>query len=191
MKVPLRFQITEYDCGTTSLINALSYLYEREEIPVSLLKMIYKYTLDVKGMTGVIGEGGTSRRALNKLARFIGQYAKQNDFDVTFNILRKGKVTEEAIRQCLKDGGCILARCYQTIEHYVLITNMDDNYAYLFDPYYLPCKHHQDKQVRIVLNQDLSYNRIVKIKRLFSQSRDDFSLMEINKREVVLINKKK
>ena len=42
MKVPLRFQITEYDCGTTSLINALAYLFDREELPVSLLKAIYK-----------------------------------------------------------------------------------------------------------------------------------------------------
>ena len=33
MKVPLRYQMTEYDCGPTSLLNAVSYLFEREEIP--------------------------------------------------------------------------------------------------------------------------------------------------------------
>ena len=36
MKVPLRYQNTEYDCGTTTFINALAYLYDREEIPVEL-----------------------------------------------------------------------------------------------------------------------------------------------------------
>ena len=35
MKIPLRYQISEYDCGPTSMLNAVSYLFEREEIPVS------------------------------------------------------------------------------------------------------------------------------------------------------------
>ena len=48
MKIPLRYQNTEYDCGTTSFINALAYLYDREDIPVELIKAIYKYTLDVE-----------------------------------------------------------------------------------------------------------------------------------------------
>ena len=33
MKVPLRYQVTNYDCGPTSLLNGLSILFEREEIP--------------------------------------------------------------------------------------------------------------------------------------------------------------
>lgn len=32
MKIPLHYQITEYDCGPTSLLNGLSFLFEREEI---------------------------------------------------------------------------------------------------------------------------------------------------------------
>ena len=38
MKIPLRYQNTEYDCGTTAFINALAYLYDREDVPVSLIK---------------------------------------------------------------------------------------------------------------------------------------------------------
>ena len=34
MKNPLHYQLTEYDCGPTSLLNAISFLFEREEIPV-------------------------------------------------------------------------------------------------------------------------------------------------------------
>ena len=56
MKVPLRYQNTEYDCGTTTFINALAYLYDREEFPVSLLKAIYRFTLDVAGEDGVVGD---------------------------------------------------------------------------------------------------------------------------------------
>lgn len=62
MKIPLRYQDTEYDCGTTSFINALAYLYDREDFPVELLKQIYRFTLDVKGPEGITGEGGTSKK---------------------------------------------------------------------------------------------------------------------------------
>lgn len=48
MKISLKYQNTKYDCGPTSLVNAFAYLFEREEFPVSLLKAIYKYTLDAK-----------------------------------------------------------------------------------------------------------------------------------------------
>lgn len=30
MKNPLRYQMSEYDCGPTSMLNAISYLFERE-----------------------------------------------------------------------------------------------------------------------------------------------------------------
>ena len=46
MKVPLRFQITEYDCATTTLQNAISFLFEREEIPAEIIRTISLYTLD-------------------------------------------------------------------------------------------------------------------------------------------------
>lgn len=61
MKVPLRFQITEFDCGTASLLNAFSYLFDRKEIPAELVKVIYSYTLDCYDEYGNIGQGGTSR----------------------------------------------------------------------------------------------------------------------------------
>lgn len=190
MKVPLRFQITEYDCGTTSLINALAYLFDREEIPVTLLKAIYKYTLDAEGENGIVGEAGTSRESVEKLSHWITRYAKNNDFGITCETLEKDEVTEAKMRECLDNSGCILARCYQEVEHYVLITKMDDNFAYIFDPYYLEEDYYyNDKQVAVVLNQNFTHNRIVKIERFFNQSHQDFSLMEINKREVVLINR--
>lgn len=38
MKTPLRYQITEFDCGSVSLINCIVFLFEREEIPAELIK---------------------------------------------------------------------------------------------------------------------------------------------------------
>lgn len=192
MKVPLRFQITEYDCGTVSLINALVFLFEREEIPVTLIRAIYRYTLDAEGESGIVGEAGTSRNAVEKLSHWITRYANNNNFKIFCENLERENVTEERIRECLDKGGCVLARCYQSVEHYVLITGMDNNFAYIFDPYYLKDDYYyNDKQVAIVEKQSFSHNRIVKINRLFNQSKQDFSLMEIEKREVVLINRVK
>ena len=82
MKVPLRFQITEFDCGSVSLLNCFSYLYEREEIPALLIKQIHKYTLDCYDENGILGNGGTSREAIDKLTTWITNYANNNDFDV-------------------------------------------------------------------------------------------------------------
>lgn len=53
MKVPLRYQVTEFDCGTISLLNVLSYLYERNEIPAELVKVIHRYTLDCYDEKGI------------------------------------------------------------------------------------------------------------------------------------------
>ncbi|MBQ8871226.1 MAG: hypothetical protein IJ018_00580 [Bacilli bacterium] len=39
MKVPLRFQVTEFDCGTVSLLNAFSYLFNRKKYQLNLLKL--------------------------------------------------------------------------------------------------------------------------------------------------------
>ena len=70
MKIPLRYQNTEYDCGTTSFINALAYLYDREDVPVELIKAVYKYTLDVENEEGIVGKCGTSRNHAELAARF-------------------------------------------------------------------------------------------------------------------------
>ena len=96
MKVPLRFQITEYDCGTVSLLNAFSYLFDREELPALLVKQINKYTLDC--------------------------------YDENGNL--------ENIKTCLNNNGVVLMRCYQTEEHYVIITKIKNKKVYIFDPYY-------------------------------------------------------
>ena len=83
MKIPLRYQDTEYDCGTTSFINALAYLYDREDFPVELLKQIYRFTLDVKGPEGITGEGGTSKKHAELLSDWFVKYANQNNgFDI-------------------------------------------------------------------------------------------------------------
>ena len=191
MKVPLRYQNTEYDCGTTSFVNALAYLYDREDVPVELLKSVYRFTLDVEGKDGIEGTGGTSRKHAELLAEYFVEYANKNDeFEINCKILYGKDVTLEKMKKTLDDNGVIIARCWQNTEHYVLITKIDDNFAYIFDPYYLEEDYYvKDDDVAIVLHETFTHNRLVKIERLFDESLKDFSLLEEAKRSVILINR--
>lgn len=191
MKVPLRYQNTEYDYGTTSFVNALAYLYDREDIPIELLKTIYKFTLDVEGKDGIEGTGGTSRKHAELLAKYFVEYANKNDkFDINCKILNGKDVTLEKMKKALEDNGVIIARCWQDTEHYVLITKIDDNFVYIFDPYYLGEDYYvKDDDVAIVLHETFTHNRLVKIERLFDESLKDFSLLEESKRSIILMNR--
>ena len=191
MKVPLRYQNTEYDCGTTSFVNALAYLYDRENIPVELLKQIYRLTLDIKGPGGISGEGGTSRKHAELLADCFVEYASKNsNFDINCKILRGADVNIENMRGVFDGSGVAIARCWQGSEHYVLITKIDDYFVYIFDPYYLDKDYYiDDEDVAMVTHEDFTHNRLVKIERLFDESGKDFSLLDGPNRSVILLNR--
>ncbi len=94
------------------------------------------------------------------------------------------------LKRTKNNNGVIIARCYQDCEHYVLITKIDDDFAYIFDPYYLEEEYYaSDDDVAIVLHQTFTHNRLVKIERLFDENLKDFSLLEKNKRSIILINR--
>lgn len=191
MKIPLRYQNTEYDCGTTSFVNALAYLYDREDVPVELIKAIYRYTLDVESEDGVVGKGGTSRKHAELLARYFVKYANENDdFKINCKVLSKEEVNLDEMKKTVDNNGVIIARCFQDVEHYVLITKIDENFAYIFDPYYLKEDYYyDDEDVAIVLHETFTHNRVVKLERLFDESNKDFSLLKKSDREVILINR--
>ena len=191
MKIPLRFQCTEYDCGTTSFINALLYLYDREDIPIEFIKEIYKYTLDVEDKEGIIGKGWTSRNHAERLARFFVRYANTNEkINIKTHILCNDKVDLINMKSVIERGGVAIARVWQQGEHYVIITKIDENFAYIFDPYYLDEDYYcKDSEVAVVLNDNFTHNRLVKLSRLFDERKVDFSLLPVEDREVILLER--
>ena len=46
MYIPFHYQISEYDCVPTAMINAISYLFHRKEIPPMVIRHIYLYCMD-------------------------------------------------------------------------------------------------------------------------------------------------
>lgn len=72
----------------------------------------------------------------------------------------------------------------------MLITKIDDNFAYVFDPYYVEEDYYyNDEDIAIVLHETFTHNRIVKLDRLFDEEKKDFSLLKKCDRQMILINK--
>ena len=43
MKIPLHYQVSEFDCGPTTVLNAMSYLFQREDLPAEIVRNIMIY----------------------------------------------------------------------------------------------------------------------------------------------------
>ena len=102
------------------------------------------------------------------LARYFVKYANENiNFNISCRVLSKDEVNLVDMKETVDNNGVIIARCWQDVEHYVLITKIDDNFAYIFDPYHLEADYYYgDDEVAIVLHETFTHNRIVKIERL-------------------------
>jgi len=194
MKIPLRYQMTEYDCGTTSILNAITYLYEREEIPPILIYNINKFTMDEFNEIGEENKGGTSTPAVGLLAHWINSLSKTRKIDINCEVLEGENVDSlnSKVQDCINSGGVIIARVWLSDEHYVIITKLEDEYAYIFDPYYVDInKYDDDSEVEIVKFRKLEYNRKVTLKRISSHNKEDYSLVDNENKQLLLINRKK
>lgn len=189
MKIPLLYQVTEYDCGTISFVNALCYLYEREELPPRVIKYIYTNTLDCYYGKKKEKCCGTTQKATKRIAKWLNHYSS-GSFQLSCRRIINQEVTKENVLSSLKEGGVVIAKCWQGVEHYVVITKIKQGYVYLFDPYYIKTTSwNHDNQIKIITNHPFSYNRKVTLKRFFSKGRSDFSLGKILKRECILVRK--
>lgn len=190
MKIPLKYQTTEYDCCPTTYLNALSYLFDREVIPIELVKGIYDYTLDLY-KTNEKGSGGTSRIAHLLLSHFIQDYSIHHHFPLETEMYYGSKVDEELFKAVLRKG-VIVARVQLKVEHYVLVTGLDREFVYFFDPYYIEEEvYDKNSSIWIVNKSNNKYNRKVKKIRFFASNKEDFSLGAIDKRECASLYIKK
>ena len=73
MKSPLRYQVTQYDCGPTTMTNAILYLFEREEIPPDLVRHIGLCTLDSYDRNGHCGMCGTTGAAMRYFGTWLNE----------------------------------------------------------------------------------------------------------------------
>ena len=74
MKTPFSYQATEYDCVPTTFINALQYLFHRDEIPPVVIQKIMMYSLDKVGSNGEWGKHGTTDTAIQHILKLLSSY---------------------------------------------------------------------------------------------------------------------
>lgn len=111
MKTPLRYQITEYDCGPSSLLNGLSYLFEREELAPEIVRNIMIYSLDAYGADGISGKSGTSHAAMMFLSQWLNGFGKTGRLDIHSEYLAGQSVNlgpDSRLRDALARNGAVV-----------------------------------------------------------------------------------
>ena len=164
MKTPLRYQIVERDSGETSLFNCLSFLFERDEMPLELIKMISAYSNACHDKFGNLEKNEVSEHFMYYTAGWVRMFAKDKKIPLVSRYYSGGDVDLLKIRKCLLSGGCVNLKSHrQGIRHYVTITSMDDEYMYIFDPYLrLNGYYLQNSGISISNDNLFSYNRKVR-----------------------------
>ena len=193
MKNPLHYQFSEYDCGPTTMQNAISFLFEREEIPPEILRNIMLYCLDCYSSDGNPGESGTSCAAMMFLSNWLNSMGNIDKLAVSSKYLSGKSVyigNESYVNDALKRGGAVVLRLYTDEWHYVLLTGIDGKNVRMFDPYYCDQEYEQKDIIR-VLDQPTCCNRIVLWKYFNKTALNMYSLGPYDGREaVILFNEK-
>ena len=189
MRTPLRYQVSEYDCGPTTFLNAVSFLFDIKEIQPDVIKAIYTYSLDGFNGKGEVGKTGTSGPCICFLSQWFNQYSKQRKFPIHCEYLNGSDVNldnESKIITVLKNGGCALLKCYLDVGHYILATGYDEekDMIKVFDPYYLH-KALRRKDIHMVHDKPFACNRYISVHRLSKENRDYYNLGPIDWRESV------
>lgn len=188
MKNPLSYQISEYDCGPTSVINALMYLYDRESIKPDLINNIYKYTLDRYNKRGIQGMYGTSDVSMYFLSQYFNHYSKSTGFKIYCECINNEHVyfkDNDKFIDCVKNKGVIILKCISGVPHYILITDIIDDDVYIFDSYYR--KRSFNLEGVEIINEPFKANRVIKKHVLDCEGKSDYNLGKVEDRIAVLM----
>ena len=189
MKNPLNYQTTEYDCGPTTMMNAMSYLFTREEIMPDILKCITQYCLDGYNKRGEAYKIGTSDMAMWFLSHWLNHFGEVRKFPVLCKNLTGEEVyigENAPITECLQQKGVVVAKVMLGGWHYVLLTGIEGEYVDLFDPYFRQRPFKNDK-IGMIWDEPKKRNRRVHTDILNGTGRDDYAFGKIEKRECVLL----
>lgn len=190
MKIPLKYQSTEYDCGPTTLMNAMNFLFEREKIPPEVIRHIMLYTLDMFDRRGEAGKSGTSGMAMQFLTNWLNHYNKaKRNFPIAVERLTGSAVhvgRDSRVTECLRLGGAAIARVHLTVWHYVLFTGVEEENVLIFDPYFRK-NGFGDKGIQMVEDQPCAVNRRVARTVVDGLEKRHYAFGPVDEREAVLM----
>ena len=181
MKSPLRYQITEYDCGTVTFINYITHLLDRSKIQPVLIKKIWEMSLDVNDEDKHIGVGGTSTQAISDICDWINKNNSKLNLHLRCETYKNSQVTTQNIQKVISDDGvlCFRIKDLWNVEHYVMISNIDDKYIYIFDPYYFSAKENKNPNVHVFNQNQFGYNITID-REYFESNADTYTICSAN-----------
>lgn len=196
MKIPLHYQMSEYDCGPTTMLNAISYLFDVDEIPPEVIRNVMLYSLDCYNDEGRQGGMGTSRTAMMFLCNWLNGYGKVGRIPVSGIYLSGKMVSMEGdgrIVHALRCGGAVVLRVIIDVWHYVLVTGVDEKRDkdgklrfHVFDPYFdEEAKEFTGPGIELAPDHPKEYNKIIS-EACFSGS-GLYTLGQDDEREAVLL----
>lgn len=189
MKNPLHYQLSEYDCGPTSMSNAISFLFQREEIPPEVLRNIMLYCLDCYGSEGTPGKSGTSCTAMMFLCNWLDRFGQIGQLPISAQYLSGKSVRidrESLVNDALHRGGVAVVRLYYEVAHYVLLTGEQNGNILMFDPYYQE-EGFPQSDIQVITDRPFQYNRIVPFSYLNQETQELYALGKTEEREAVLL----
>lgn len=196
MKNLLNYQSSEYDCGPVTLTNAVRYLFEREDIYPDIIKYIMLYCLDSYNEAGEVGKHGTSATAMMFLSNWLNQFGKMKNFPISCEFLSGEDVQinqTSKIICALQQGGAVVLRLFLDVGHYVLLTGINEDSLYVFDPYYEEIEDPElseeyfEPGIAFIHDQPKRANRLISIERLNRTGEGFYEMGPYNIREAVIV----
>ena len=196
MKNLLNYQSCEYDCGPVSLTNAIRYLFHREIIYPDIIKYIMLYCLDSYNEAGEIGKRGTSASAMMFLSNWLNEFGRIKNFPILCEFVSGTDVCLSdscRITEALQQGGVVLLRLFLDVSHYVLLTGIEGDSIYLFDPYYEELddpgldQEYFEEGITFITDQPKRANRLVSIERLNGLTEGYYEMGPYAAREAVIV----
>jgi hypothetical protein len=121
------------------------------------------------------------------LSSWLNRFGEIKHFPIYTSILEPNEIhigQNSAIAVCLQQGGAAVVRVMLDGGHYVLLTGIDDDWIYLFDPYYDNCSYSDGIEV---ISDTSGANRRVR-RDIFNFTDDrDYAFGDISLRECMLI----
>ena len=173
------------------MLNAMSFLFSREELPPEILRNTMLYCLDCYGKEGHPGKSGTSCMAMMFLSNWLDGFGRAGLLPVSSRYLRgeevfigEGSRLNDAL--CRK-GVAVGPQCCEDQPHAPNTGDTEEEILH-FDPYYQeePFKG-AESSVRIDLKHPLWYNRRVPFSFFNRETQELYALGEKDTREAVLL----
>lgn len=192
MRSPLRYQATEYDCGPTSMTNAIIYMFDRDEIPPDLVHHIGQCTLDSFDENGHAGRYGTSGAAVRYFGSWLNELRHAGLLPIESSFTEKDAVflgENSILSKALDNGSAIVVHVFlDGYGHYILLTGREGSSCKVFDPYYKD-QAPKDPRITKITDQPFSHNLLVPEDILNSTSTEDYSMGDVSTREAIIISR--